>query len=248
LLPFAAFAQSSATSISFQGVLSGTNGQPLPNGSYTLTFQFWDHPTGTAASNRVGSAVTVPDVAVTGGVASTAIPVQPDWFDGRTRYLGIAVQGVNGGQELLPRVLVTAVPYAVTASSLLGASPANPTNVNGNLVVPGFVGVGYPPLAPLDVYHEPGVVFRTRLKSFQPTFSYSESGHRDLLLGTYSPDGLYPRHVLSFGYVQDPDYELCIGSADKSDFATATFVPHLMMTSDGRIRFRPDLQCKRHEG
>lgn len=111
-------AQSSATSISFQGVLNGANGQPLPNGSYTLRFQFWDHPTSTAASNRVGSAVTVPGVTVNGGVASTAIPVQPDWFDGQTRYLGTSVQGVNGGQELAPRVLVTAVPYAVTARNL----------------------------------------------------------------------------------------------------------------------------------
>jgi hypothetical protein len=111
----AALAQASATSISFQGVLNGTNGQPLANGSYTLGFQFWDHPTSTAASNRVGSAVTVPGVAVNGGVASTAIPMDSAWFNGQTRYLGVAV---NGGSELTPRVLVTAVPYAVSAMRL----------------------------------------------------------------------------------------------------------------------------------
>ncbi len=121
LQPQLALAQSSATSISFQGALNGTGGHPLPNGSYTLGFQFWDHPTSTAASNRVGSAVTVPGVTVNGGVASTNIPVQPEWFDGQTRYLGITVEGANGGQELEPRVLVTAVPYAVKAGSTHGA-------------------------------------------------------------------------------------------------------------------------------
>lgn len=111
-------AQSSATSISFQGALNGANGQPLPNGNYILVFQFWDHPTGTAASSRVGGPVTVPGVAVSSGVASTAIPVQPDWFNGQTRYLGTTIQGVNAGEELLPRVLVTAVPYALNSKHL----------------------------------------------------------------------------------------------------------------------------------
>jgi hypothetical protein len=136
--PFAALGQASATSISFQGVLNGTNGQPLPNGSYTLTFQFWDHPTSTAASNRVGGAVTVPGVAVNGGVASTAIPVQPEWLDGRTRYLGITVQGVNGSQELLPRVFVTAVPYALTAHSVHGPPGVF---VDGNFYGPPIAGL-----------------------------------------------------------------------------------------------------------
>ncbi len=111
-------AQSSATSISFQGALSGPGDQNLPNGSYTLGFQFWDHPTATAATNRVGGAITVAGVVVSGGVASTAVPVQPAWFNGQTRYLGITVQGVNASQELLPRVLVTAVPYAISAATL----------------------------------------------------------------------------------------------------------------------------------
>jgi hypothetical protein len=44
--------------------------------------------------------------------------VQPDWFTGQTRYLGTTVQGVNAGQELLPRVLVTAVPYAISAGKI----------------------------------------------------------------------------------------------------------------------------------
>ena len=114
LLQPAAFAQSSATSISFQGALNGANGLPLPNGSYNLTFQFWNHPTAAGATNQAGSASTVTNVVVSGGVASTAVPVDPATFNGQTRYLGIRV---NGGAELTPRVMVTAVPYALTITS-----------------------------------------------------------------------------------------------------------------------------------
>jgi hypothetical protein len=107
-----AHAQSSATSISFQGAINGTNGQPLPNGNYNLSFRFWDGPapSGTAVSTNI----ILPNVQVTSGVASTAIPVDPAWFNGQTRYLGVSV---GGATELLPRVLVTAVPYAIRAAS-----------------------------------------------------------------------------------------------------------------------------------
>jgi hypothetical protein len=108
-----ALAQSSATSISFQGALNGPGGQPLPNGDYNLTFRFWDEPA--PGGNPVSTNITVPNVPVAGGVASTAIPVDPVWFNGQTRYMGVHV---GGGSELLPRVLVTAVPYAMTAESL----------------------------------------------------------------------------------------------------------------------------------
>lgn len=110
LMAGTALAQSSATSISFQGALNGADGQRLPNGAYDLAFRFWDGP-------------------APGGVASTAIPVQPEWFDGQTRYLGITIQEVNGGQELLPRVLVTAVPYA-HASFATGRLELGPAGTN----------------------------------------------------------------------------------------------------------------------
>src|SRR4051812_39992285 len=68
----------SATSISFQGALTGSNGQPLPNGPYNLTFKFYDVPTGGLA---LGTS-NVPNVPVAGGIASTPIPVDAAWFDG----------------------------------------------------------------------------------------------------------------------------------------------------------------------
>jgi hypothetical protein len=117
------------TSISFQGALNGTNGQPMPNGNYDLTFRFWD---GAApGGNAVSTNILVPNVPVSRGVASTAIPVQPAWFSTQTLYLGVSI---NGGAELSPRVLVTAVPYAIGAGSL-GPGAAN---IGTN----GFVGIG----------------------------------------------------------------------------------------------------------
>ena len=113
----AAQAQSSATSISFQGTLNGAGGTPLPNGSYNLTFRFYTNAVGGVALGTTN----VTGVAVANGIASSAIPVQPAWFDGNTRYFGISV---NGGTELTPRVMVTAVPYAMGFSG-------NPLTVRG---------------------------------------------------------------------------------------------------------------------
>jgi hypothetical protein len=109
-----AYAQpASATSISFQGALNGPGGQPLPNGSYNITFRFYDGPGPTG--NAVSTNIVVPNVTVTSGVASTFISVDPAWFDGATRYLGVTI---GNGSELAPRILTTAVPYALSANAL----------------------------------------------------------------------------------------------------------------------------------
>jgi hypothetical protein len=123
----------------------------------------------TDANNRVGGAMTVNNVPVTNGLASTAIPVDPATFDGATRYLGITVQGQNGGNELAPRVLVTAVPYALNARAL----------GEGNIVVEkeGAVGVGTDqPVSRLDVDGQ--------------VFAGAGDGHPALLLrGAHAPEG-----------------------------------------------------------
>jgi hypothetical protein len=54
---------------------------------------------------------------VTGGIAATSIAVDPLWFDGHERYLGISL---GDGPELSPRTLITAAPYALAASQLVG--------------------------------------------------------------------------------------------------------------------------------
>jgi hypothetical protein len=104
-------------SISFQGALSGPNGQPLPNGPYSLTFKFYDVPiNGTPLATS-----SVPNVTLAGGIVSTAIPAEAAWFSNGIRYVGISVSGANAGQELSPRVLITSVPYAMSARGISGA-------------------------------------------------------------------------------------------------------------------------------
>jgi hypothetical protein len=108
-----AFAQSSINAISFQGALTSLSGQPLANGTYGLSFRFYDVPTnGTAFATS-----SIPNVAVVGGIASLSIPSDPGWFDGSTKYLGITI---DAGTELAPRVLITSVPMAAYAHATRG--------------------------------------------------------------------------------------------------------------------------------
>jgi hypothetical protein len=104
---------------------------------------------------------SVPNVPVTGGIASTPVPVDPAAFNGQTRYLGICI---NGGAELTPRVLVTAVPYAMSAEKLresvflatngsVGVGTANPTAIfeveGGGSSVADFLKVSGPEASPI---------------------------------------------------------------------------------------------------
>ncbi|MCI0541640.1 MAG: hypothetical protein L0Z50_41100 [Verrucomicrobiales bacterium] len=128
-LSIAALAQTSATTITFQGALNGADGKSL-NGTYDLTLQFYED-----ATTPVPVAVTnVANVTVAGGIVSTSLPVDLTWFNGQTRYLGISI---NNAPELAPRVLITAVPYALSAFSLSYGSVT--VSSNGN------VGIGKAP-------------------------------------------------------------------------------------------------------
>jgi hypothetical protein len=131
---------SSTNSISFQGALTTSTGQPLTNGSYTLSFKFYNVLTdGTAIATNSMSNVSIND-----GIASTVIPVNSTLFNGKTLYLGISV---NGCSELAPRIMLTAVPYSlatrgvsVDASGHLGLGRDSFTNEN--VAVNGIVSAG----------------------------------------------------------------------------------------------------------
>lgn len=105
--------QSGVSSISFQGLLTDPDGKPMPDGVYDLSFRFWDGPA--TGATPISPIIAVPEVRTTGGLTSTVIPVEPAWFNGSTRYLGVSVKG---GSELLPRLLVTAVPYSLTTHGI----------------------------------------------------------------------------------------------------------------------------------
>ncbi|MBC7186049.1 MAG: hypothetical protein H5U38_03340, partial [Calditrichaeota bacterium] len=114
--------------MSYQGLLTDASGNPVPDGTYALTFRLYDVPTG-------GTALwteTQP-VVVSGGVMNVTlgaiIPLSLP-FD-RQYWLGIAV---GTEPELMPRIQLTSSPYAFAARGVYGTGNVFPAT--------GSVGVG----------------------------------------------------------------------------------------------------------
>jgi hypothetical protein len=98
--------------LSYQGVLRDADGNPVPDGNYTLVFTLYDAPTG--GEPYWGERDTVP---VDGGIFSVVLgkvePLDVVSFD-IPYWLGI---GLLGGPEMTPRVELTAAPYALHAAT-----------------------------------------------------------------------------------------------------------------------------------
>lgn len=106
-----AFAQVPRT-ISYQGVLTDTQGNLIPDGNHTLTLKLYDNLNApTAIFTETQSVPVIRGIfnAIIGSV--TSIPASLS-FD-RAYFLGVAV---DGGIEMAPRIPLTAVPYALRAS------------------------------------------------------------------------------------------------------------------------------------
>jgi hypothetical protein len=99
-------AEAVAASISYQGYLTDTAGNPL-GGSHNLSFQLWDDP---IAGNQKGADINLPGVPVAAGVFSAALPVDPLHFVGQGLWLRLGVDG----QWLTPRQPLLPVPFALT--------------------------------------------------------------------------------------------------------------------------------------
>ncbi len=91
----------STGSTSLQARLEGVSDGPVD-----LVVRFFDAP---VDGNQVGAAIDLPGQIVEGGILSVPLyPIDPEIFDGGTRYMEVAVDG----ETLSPRSLVTSVPYA----------------------------------------------------------------------------------------------------------------------------------------
>jgi len=96
------------------------NGNPA-NGNYDLQFILRD-----AATNQVGSTVTLAPVLVTNGLFAVTLDFGANAFDGSARWLEIAVRKNEPPGlppefvTLSPRQPVTAAPYAIQAASAAG--------------------------------------------------------------------------------------------------------------------------------
>lgn len=146
LTSLAAFAQG-PTAFTYQGRLTDA-GQPA-TGSYDLQFTLYDAATGGAI---IAGPLTIEDLAVTGGVFTTALDFGSNVFTaGGERFLDIAVRpGADTGAftPLAPRQRLTATPYAVrsltadTATSAITAQSANTAATATNATQLGGVAAG----------------------------------------------------------------------------------------------------------
>jgi hypothetical protein len=106
--------------LSYQGILTDSQGRILPDGEYTLTIRLYDRVDATepiyVEEQRVVSVRGVVNVLI-GTVVSLPLSLT---FD-RVYYVGMSV---NGSEELRPRTMLTAVPYALRAESAAVADVA----------------------------------------------------------------------------------------------------------------------------
>jgi hypothetical protein len=98
--------------MSYQGVLTNADGKPMPNGNQAITFKLYNSPDGTtplwAETQSVAVTEGIFNVQL-GSVVPFSLPFdQPYW-------LGMAI---GEGQELSPRIELTASAYSFYAKSI----------------------------------------------------------------------------------------------------------------------------------
>ncbi len=104
--------------LSYQGILTDGNGNPVPDGNYNVTFSFYNVATGgTALFTRGPISVSTSKglfatILGTGSANNSPLPFS---LGDAQHWIGVKV-GTN--PELAPRVQLTSVPYAFTAGRL----------------------------------------------------------------------------------------------------------------------------------
>lgn len=105
--------------INYQGTLTDTGGNPVPNGNYNIEFKIYDVASGGAALWSEKWDLTTSQVTVVGGIFNVMLgfqsPIPVSFFaDHPLTYLGIKV---GTDSEMLPRQQITSVGYAFTAGN-----------------------------------------------------------------------------------------------------------------------------------
>jgi hypothetical protein len=110
------------TTMNYQGQLNDSEGNPVVDGNYSVTFSLYDVPSGGTdiwTENRT--------IETANGLFSIILgainPITSVMVESAPRYLGITVEG---DPEQLPRVELTSVPFALTAMSTSISIPAGP--------------------------------------------------------------------------------------------------------------------------
>jgi hypothetical protein len=108
--------------LNYQGVLTDGSEVAVPDESYNLTFSIYDVPTEGTALWTEGQSVSV-SKGIFSAILGLSTPIDLDFDD--TYYLGISVEG---GDELLPRIELTASAYAMNARGVTGVSNIFPSD------------------------------------------------------------------------------------------------------------------------
>jgi hypothetical protein len=120
--------------MSYQGVLTDSAGNPSPDGSHQFTFRIYDHPTTPGGplweESHTGVTVTHGGFGVILG-ASTSSPHPLNLPFDEPYFLGISV---DGGPELLPRVVLASVPYSLRAASVENGSITDSSIASGQVL------------------------------------------------------------------------------------------------------------------
>lgn len=111
--------------ISYQGILLGSNEQPVPEGQYKLTFNIYDD------SNILLWKEVHNQVFVGGGMFNVLLgsvnPFTVNMPFNRPYFLGIQV---GNDPELQPRIPLTSTPYSFSSGQVLGVSNVFPADGN----------------------------------------------------------------------------------------------------------------------
>jgi len=180
--------------INYQGLLKNNLGNPVPNGSYPVTFTIYNAPTGGINLWSETQSVTTSSGLFTALLGSTPAPIPDSIFNDTTSYLGIKV---GADPEMTPRQRLASVGYSYISNQWTSLD-SNLFRLNGN------VGIGTnAPYAKLEVYSSSvnGIV----------SSSYTTGGVGVQAYGSYK--GLVAAGVSGPGVEGRSDYVGVSGSA-----------------------------------
>jgi hypothetical protein len=141
LTSFGAWAADSVDVINYQGMLMDTEGAPLEDGAREAMLSIYDTPNPAPGQNAVWTDRQV-TLHVLAGVFSVELgddsPFEGLFGDHDDLYLKITV----GGEDMLPLVHLTSVPYAMKAGVATRAETVENGTIDGVLLVSDSVGIG----------------------------------------------------------------------------------------------------------
>jgi hypothetical protein len=113
IMTSAAFAAGVPNLMTYQGKLTGTDGLPVVDGTYSLTLNIYSDSTGGVALWTETNSVNTEKGIFSTSLGSTT-PLSPYLFSGSNLFLGISI---NGGDEMPARQRLTSVAYSFQAAS-----------------------------------------------------------------------------------------------------------------------------------